>query len=467
LHFKESDNVLPLKCLLIVFIMTDVEIEILDPVHSKILKGRELLKPCLSYSDYFYRQSQYRKIRKEYKKSLIGKGGIFLTGFINRVREYCDRQNISHSVDETYADHLSPEREPHLSGKNLKEGKWAFQWDLIGAAINYQRGVIKSATASGKTIQMLGVLSCYPSARVLFLSNTHVPISQFSKEVKAHRADLPKKIHSTTIQKFYRKKPDSYIDEFDIILIDECHEGMSSLNGMYARVLTNCMAPMRLGFTATLPNSEKDRIILEGLLGPVLEEYTIQEGVEDGVLSKPEIIISKLPTNHDVKKLRTYRDVYKTGVVENKALNRKVITDAIVDIDRGKTVLILVLEIAHGENIVEMAKSIYNIDFVFVQGSTGADIRMEIKDAMEDKSIKCVVATAVFRKALNIPSLDTVINACGGKSEVMTLQAIGRGLRSTDDKSYVTIRDYFNPSHYYLISHFGHRLCLYFDEEWL
>ena len=86
---------------------------------------------------------------------------------------------------------------------------------------------------------------------------------------------------------------------------------------------------------------------------------------------------------------------------------------------------------------------------------------------MEDKKIKGVVATAVFRKALNIRSLNTVINACGGKSEVMTLQAIGRGLRKTEDKEFVKIIDYFNPNSRYLIDHFGRRLCLYFREGWL
>ena len=49
----------------------------------------------------------------------------------------------------------------------------------------------------------------------------------------------------------------------------------------------------------------------------------------------------------------------------------------------------------------------------------------------------------------------------------MTLQAIGRGLRKTDDKEFVKILDYFNPNPHYLIDHFGRRLGLYFRESWL
>lgn len=359
---------------------------------------------------------------------------------------------------------LKTKKEPIIEGLNIKNGKYSFQYNLIMKAIQKQRGVIKAATASGKTIIMLGLISCFPKSKVLFLSDTYVPITQFKKELQERNFDI-KNITITTIQSQYRKPIDEH-DKYDIILIDECH-GVSSMNGMYAKVLKNSLAPMRLGFTATLPRTLEGKLSLEGLLGPIIGELTIQEGTERGVLAIPKIIVREIPENSSLKYIRGYQQVYKKTIVENKIFNRMICKDAKEEIDKNKTVLILVIEIQHGKNLVKMARELFDLDLIFVRGATEAEAREKIRLQMEEKEIKGVVATAVFRKALNIRSLDTVINACGGKSEVVTLQAIGRGLRKTEDKEFVKIIDYFNPNHSYLIDHFGRRLSLYFREGWL
>ena len=54
----------------------------------------------------------------------------------------------------------------------------------------------------------------------------------------------------------------------------------------------------------------------------------------------------------------------------------------------------------------------------------------------------------------------------GGKEARKILQEIGRGLRKTDDKDHVEIIDFFNPSHKFLIEHFGMRFCEYLDNKW-
>jgi superfamily II DNA or RNA helicase len=78
-----------------------------------------------------------------------------------------------------------------------------------------------------------------------------------------------------------------------------------------------------------------------------------------------------------------------------------------------------------------------------------------------------VIATAVWKEGINIPSLDVVINAAGGKSEIQTLQSIGRGLRRTEEKLQVIVVDFFDATHKMLIAHFGERVSLYFDLGWM
>jgi len=62
---------------------------------------------------------------------------------------------------------------------------------------------------------------------------------------------------------------------------------------------------------------------------------------------------------------------------------------------------------------------------------------------------------------------NVIINAAGGKSEIRTLQTIGRGLRVTKDKKDVIIYDLWDVSHRFLIEHSGERICTYMDQGWM
>jgi len=80
---------------------------------------------------------------------------------------------------------------------------------------------------------------------------------------------------------------------------------------------------------------------------------------------------------------------------------------------------------------------------------------------------KCIICTSVWKEGLNFPELNVVINAAGGKSEIMTLQALGRGLRVTEKKKFLIFYDIFDPSSRFTVEHFGERLCLYMDNNWI
>lgn len=454
--------------------MKEVKLTVLDYVLIKINTGLKLIKPCISFESNYYIQKQFSKKRVGWRRSVIitdkkAKENFLPSGFLHRVKDYCRINNIALSIEDPlgcFNSPMLPEAEPEVPGLSTKEGKWSFQHDLIKKAIKSQRGVILSATASGKTIIMLGIISCYPSARVLFLSNSHTPISQFKESVKKYNFK-DYNIHSFTIQSFYRRPPHEYSDEYDIVLIDEVHEGMSSFDGMYGKVLRYLTAPIRLGFTATLPDRDEAKLILEGLLGPVIGEFTLEEGRDRGVLAIPKIIIKKLPFNSNVRDMKRYSDAYKAGVVNNNSLNRMIVKDAKEDLEEGDVILILVREINHGYNIVQMAKNLYGFDWPFVYGDTDKDIREKIRHDMIDKNIRCIVASDVFKKALNIPPLSSIINARGGKGKSGLIQIIGRGSRIAEGKKYFKLRDYFNPSNTHLIKHFGYRVSLFFENKWL
>jgi superfamily II DNA or RNA helicase len=253
---------------------------------------------------------------------------------------------------------------------------------------------------------------------------------------------------------------------YDIIIIDETHH-LTSFDSEYATILRSIFAPVRIGLTATLPRQDKEAMLaIEGFLGPVMEEVTMSEGAELGVMAKIKIRFLKVPMSHTIKEIRKYQDVYQYGVVEREAQHIVIARAVKEHVEKGDSVLILVTRIDHGQNLLEMCET-HGVKTLFAQGSTESEVRMEIKNALNEKKIHCVIATTIFSEGINIPELNVIINAAGGKSEIKTMQSIGRGLRKTATKSEIIVYDIFDASHHFLVSHFGDRVSLYSELKWL
>jgi superfamily II DNA or RNA helicase len=115
-----------------------------------------------------------------------------------------------------------------------------------------------------------------------------------------------------------------------------------------------------------------------------------------------------------------------------------------------------------------MANELYpELKLKYIHGGSENETREEVIKNLKSGEIDIVIATTILNEGVNIPSLGAVINAAGGKSEIAVLQKIGRGLRVTDNKKEIHLVDFFDPSHRFLIEHFGERLTLYFDKGWI
>lgn len=452
-------------------------IEVLDSVQSRVLKddGKKLI-PCLSYPSYIWIPTRFKKVRKQIRTHLFNKGKkywYFATGHVPRIMSYCQKIGQHCTLNGNYIDYI-PSSPPKLPGITLRED----QIRLIKRATRETRGVIKAPTGSGKTIVQLGILSCYPDFNALILAHTIEIVEQTSQELRKFGfkniqtiggdnsiQPLRGDIVVSTRQSFISLNPKEYGDYFHVVIIDEAHH-VSDPEGEYSDILSNLLAPIRLGFTATLPTDPKAQFALEGALGEVIGEQTIQEATELGILAKPRIRLVKSRYNALVSDQKSYSKVYSMGITKNRSRNKQIVEICSEYISKGNTVLIVVTHIIHGTILQEYARKA-GINARFVQGETESDVRRRTKELFIQKKIPCVICTAVWREGINIPSLNVVVNAAGGKSEIMTLQTIGRGLRRTDDKKEVIIVDFFDPSHHFLISHFGERITLYMDNNWL
>jgi len=413
--------------------------------------------------------------------------GTFLAGLYPRVIKYC-QDNAILADTQPLLDTLRA-KNPSLPGIELRED----QQKLLQCVSDQKRGLLVAPPGIGKTVLAGSIISQYPKSKAIMVVHTNSLFKQtienfqtwFGKEAVGIIGDstyqpsrvnvvMSKTAFSICSRDDSGKYPNqNYTDFFDllvstdVLIIDEAHHA-AQRDGSYACIFERCLAPIRVGLTATPNMKKKEELVCEGFLGPIIGQLTIQEGMEKGLLAMPKVKLIPIPMNTTIGEYTKYQDIYKYGIIMNKARNRLIVKEAANRIEMGESVLIMITDVVHeqGAMLREMGRDLYGIDISLVQGSTESETREEIKKALQSKKTRCVVTTTVWREGINIPSLDCVIWAAGGKSDIATLQGLGRGLRTTDDKKNFFIVDFLDP-YRYLAQHTIQRLRIYVENNCL
>jgi len=451
-----------------------IKIEIQDPVYAKVTTGIKEVKALLSYESVFYRQGQFRKVRTDYKKSVVSRGGLFPIGLIPRIRKHCKKYKIELKVGvPPISNKIIPKHiEPNIKGITFRSD----QLKAIKSTIKKLAGQIIAPTGTGKTVTAAGIISSFPDTKVVFLAHTKDLVYQAYDEFKKFGLtdigmytgtdkNLSASIVVATRQSFV-KVVEKVGHEFDILIIDECHH-ITSEKGQYGKILAYCPAPIRIGFTATQNKEQQAMLTTEGFLGPIIAELTWEEGADMEILSEPKVHLIRIPDDNKIKAIGSYKKAYEKGIVSNNRYNRVIINTIKEYNERGESVLVFVTREEHGLVLQKLAERVLNVKVPFVYGKTDSKRRRIIKNRLEKKKFLCVITSVIWQEGINIPSLDAVANAGQGKDEKKVLQLAGRALRRTEDKTVVHIIDFFNPNHKTFIDHFGRRLCIYFDKGWI
>ncbi len=444
-----------------------MQIKIENNIYSKVDKELQpIVKQLLSYKAEYWKQGQYAKERVPYMASMVKRYEVF-TGLIPKIIKHLENKKIKFDLS-GYNEKLKPTDKPNIKGITFRED----QLRLIQAAIDNQRGLIISPTGSGKTVIAAGLISCFKNSKVLFLMHTKDLLYQTAEEFKKFglknisivgdgKKDLSGDIVVATRQTLANIDPKEYCDLFDITIVDECHHATA---GQYKKILTNNLSIMKIGFTATEQKTKEKALYLEGLIGPVIGELSLEEGIEKGIIVKPRVTLISIP--YKPTDTRQYYKLYEEQIIHSRIRNRIIIKEIKKRTTKNKSCLIMIKEIEHGENLMEIAEIINLKDIVFIQGKTEGEQRQQVKKALQDKKIKAVIVTAIWREGTNIPSVNCIVNAFGGKDWKTTMQLIGRGLRTFKGKEELEILDFID-CHRYLAEHFTRRLQIYVENNWL
>ena len=408
-------------------------------------------------------------------------------GLIKEVSEFASARDYDVEYDDNCKPNLTK-----LSDDNIKEffndceltlTPRDYQIDAFLHAIKHDRGVFLSPTASGKSL-IIYILTRYYNARTLIIVPTTSLVSQLASDFAdygfvsdnfVHRIysgqdkQTDKPITISTWQSIY-KLPKSYFEQFDVVIGDEAHL-------FKAKSLTTIMektgnSKYRFGFTGTLDGSQTNKMVLEGLFGPVYKVTTTAELMEKNHVADLKIKAIVIGYKEEERKLvknMSYQDEVDF-IVRHEGRN-KFIRNLALSLEGNSLILFQFVE-KHGKMLFDMIKDKdESRPIFFIHGGVDGDERETIRHIVERESNAIIVASyGTFSTGVNIRNLHNVVFSSPTKSRVRTLQSIGRGLRIGSEKSSVVVYDIADDLKHktkmnFTLLHFMERLNIYNSES--
>ena len=241
--------------------------------------------------------------------------------------------------------------------------------------------------------------------------------------------------------KIKREEFHKYASTVEMVLMDEV-QIVCSQTAYGVRFLFE-YATFAFGYSASPWRDDGSDLMIEGAFGRRIVDISASELIQRGYLVKPTIEVHETyyPTNDQPTK---YVEVYKKFIVENVTRNMQVANDAIAEYNQGKNTLILVTQIKHGEEL-QNAMNAMGVPVIFISGKSGMKKRKQAIEDMRNGKIQILIATTIADVGLDIPRLDSLVEAGAGKSSVTALQRLGRIMRPFGNKTtckFITYSDH-------------------------
>ncbi len=357
-----------------------------------------------------------------------------------------------------------------------------YQVNAVYDALRYNRKLLISPTASGKSLMIYSVVRYFAEKgkKVLLVVPTTSLVEQMYKDFIEYGWDVKKYCHRiyagrektnenpvtiTTWQSIYKlKRP--FFKDFEVAIGDEAH--LFKSKSLVSIMTKMDDAKYRYGFTGTLDGSQTHKWVLEGLFGPSYKVTQTKELIDKGHLSKLQIRV--LILKHRDQKFETYEDELQYIISHSK--RNRFIRNLALDL-RGNTLILFSRVATHGEILYESINSSVegSRKVFYVHGGIEAQERERIREITENENNAIIVASyGTFSTGINIKRLHNVIFASPSKSRIRNLQSIGRVLRKGDGKLKAVLYDIaddisYNSRKNYTLNHLVERIKIYNEEK--
>ena len=357
-----------------------------------------------------------------------------------------------------------------------------YQIDAVYDALKYNRKLLISPTASGKSMMIYAVVRYFVETKkkVLLIVPTTSLVEQMYKDFKDYGWNADQYCHRiysgkektnensvtiTTWQSVYKlKRP--FFKDFDVAIGDEAH--LFKSKSLVSIMTKMDSAKYRYGFTGTLDGSQTHKWVLEGLFGPSYKVTQTKELIDKGHLSKLQIRV--LILKHTDQRFDTYEDELQYIIGHSK--RNRFIRNLVLDL-KGNSLILFSRVATHGQILFDSINSSVqgNRKVFYVHGGVEAQERERIREITEQERDAIIVASyGTFSTGINIKNLHNVIFASPSKSRIRNLQSIGRVLRTGDNKKKAVLYDIADDISYksrknYTLNHLVERVKIYNEEK--
>ena len=475
--------------------MTDLVIEKVNEVYLKIKT-----EPHIEYElrDRFTFEVPNRKFMPQYRNKYWD-GFVHLynlktkriyVGLLDKIVAFCENHGYTYQFEDNKFYGLPFEINQEISKEGVKEyiksiTKFKardYQIDAVYDALRYNRKLLISPTASGKSLMIYALVRYFVAKqqKILLVVPTTSLVEQMYKDFEDYGWDPKNHCHRiyqgrertnvnevtiTTWQSVYNLDS-SFFEDYDVIIGDEAHLFKS-------KSLVNIMdklhhAKYRYGFTGTLDGTQTHKWVLEGLFGPSYKVTSSKTLIDQGHLS--QLDIQCIVLKYKPQKFETYEDEIQFLIGHPKRNN--FIKNLAIDL-KGNTLILYSRVEAHGailydiiNNSVDETRKVF-----FVHGGVDAEERELVREITEKESNAIIVASyGTFSTGINIKRLHNVIFASPSKSRIRNLQSIGRVLRKGNGKVKAKLYDIaddltIGSRKNYTLNHFIERIKIYVKEE--
>jgi len=447
--------------------MTDVIIQKKNEVYLSVD-----CEPHIKYelSEYFTFEVPNAKFMPQYKRKLwdgkiklfspadgqiyVGLYDYLVDWLEAREYSYENRENKFYGLPKESNESISaPGIVDYVKSLNIPFKIRDYQYTAIYQALKYNRRLLLSPTASGKSLMIYAITRYFSDTNrsTLIVVPTTSLVEQlvgdfdsygWNSEDHCHKIyagkekQTNKPVVVTTWQSIY-KMSKSWFEQFNCVIGDEAHQFKAkSLIGIMTK-LHNCKH--RIGFTGTLDGSNTNQLVLEGLFGPVNKVVKTKQLIDKGYLSNLKINILLL--QHDELSFESYQEEIdyicrhekRNKFIQNLALNQT-----------GNTLVLFAYVEKHGQVLYDMINSKVSGSrkVFFVHGGVETEDREEVRKITEEQSDAIIIASyGTFSTGINIRNLHNIIFASPSKSRIRNLQSIGRALRKSESKDSAVLFD--------------------------
>lgn len=411
-------------------------------------------------------------------------------GLLEKVKQFAKDRGYQLTYDNLsdFRENVFPlaAAEQHVADSEISITPRDYQYEAFVHAIRKKRAILLSPTASGKSLIIFLITSYLIAKKVLIIVPTTGLVHQMASDFEDYGCppDIIHKIFSgqekatnafitiTTWQSIY-KLPAKWFDQYGCVIGDEAHTFKAKCLVEIMEKLTKC--EYRYGFTGTLDGTQTNKLVLEGLFGPVKTVTTTAQLMEQKTVAQMTIKAIVLSYPDEIRQTLANRKpklLYKEELLYlmQKKSRSKFIANLVSSLPNNT--LLLFNNIDHGKMLMQMIQAndpSRKVFFVYggVEGLEREQIRKYVE---ENKNVIVVASYKTFATGTNIKNLHNVVFGSPSKSRIRVLQSIGRGLRTSSEKSEAMLYDVADDMSWksyqnHTIKHFAERIQMYNQEK--